>query len=170
MATVMSYNSGPINEGFAHMPARHGTKTTILNLFVETFFAVLPLIVLGAVWPQPGEPHPESFWSGPEWSMTSCILYGLTLARLLQGAVFAANRSRDSFGGDMQEVAASYAALFLFPLLGVIVSVILISKSMQHPETWQSMLLCMLNLGAAILSFVVLGGHGIKVAEGGKEQ
>jgi hypothetical protein len=151
------------------MPGRHGTKTTVLNLCVEMFFAVLPLIVLGAVWPHSGERHPESFLSGPELSMTSCILYGLTLARLLQGAVFAANRSRSSSAIDMQEVAASYAALFLLPLLGTILSVILIGKSMQSAGTWRLMLLCSLNLATAILIFLILGGHGLKLAEGGDE-
>lgn len=151
------------------MTPRHRTKTTILNLLVETFFAVLPLIVLGAVWPRAGENHPESFWSGPELSMTSCILYGLTLARLLQGAVFAATRSQDTSIIDMHEVAASYGALFLLPLLGVIVSVILIGKSMQFSGNWHSVLLCSVNLVAAVFAFLIFGGHGIKVAEGNDE-
>ena len=146
-----------------------GTKTTILNLFVETFFAVLPLIVLGAVWPDPGDRHPESFWSGPEMSMTSCILYGLTLARWLQGAVFAANRRRASPGNNTHEVAASYAALFLLPLLGVILSVILIGQSVQSSGSWKVVATHIMNLLAAIIAFFVLGGHGIKLAEAGGE-
>jgi hypothetical protein len=147
-----------------------GTKTTILNLFVETFFAVLPLIVLGAVWPDPNERHPESFWSGPELSMTSCILYGLTLARWLQGAVFAANRRRAASDKDTHEVAASYAALFLLPLLGVILSVILIGQSVQSSGTWKGTAIHIMNLVAAIMVFFVLGGHGIKLAEEGGER
>jgi hypothetical protein len=145
------------------------TKTTILNLFVETFFAVLPLIVLGAVWPNPQERHPESFWSGPELSMTSCILYGLTLARWLQGAVFAAGRRQPDSDQDTDEVAASYAALFLLPLLGVILSVVLIGQSVHSSGTWTIVAIQILNLIAAILAFFVLGGHGIKLSEGGGE-
>jgi len=147
-----------------------GTKTTILNLFVETFFAVLPLIVLGAVWPDPGQHHPESFWSGPELSMTSCILYGLTLARWLQGAVFAATRRRATSDKNTHEVAASYAALLLLPLLGVILSVILIGQSMHSSGTWRVIAIHIINLVAAIMAFFVLGGHGIKLAEGEGER
>jgi hypothetical protein len=141
------------------------TKTTILNLFVETFFAVLPLIVLGAVWPGPDERHPESFWSGPELSMTSCILYGLTLARFLQGAVFAATRHRSSTDKNTHEVAASYAALLVVPLLGVIVSVILIEQSVYSSSTWLGITVRIIALVVAILVFFVLGGHGIKLTE-----
>ena len=148
------------------MPQKHGTKTTILNLFIETFFAVLPLVVLGAVWPLPSKEHPESFWSGPEMSMTSCILYGLTLAKLLQGAVFAANHLPSNSRKDMHEVAASYAALFLLPLLGAIVSVILIGKTVESHEGWTTMLCAVINLVCAVLFFMILGGHGLQRTEG----
>lgn len=149
------------------MLGRHRTKTTILNLLVETFFAVLPLIVLGAVWPSAAEAHDESFWSGPELSMTSCILYGLALARFLQGAVFVASRSRQAEDGEMERLAASYAVLLLLPLLGVILSVVLIGRSVHTPGDWKLTALYIVNLFAAILAFFLLGGHGIKHAEGG---
>jgi len=139
-----------------------GTKTTILNLLVETFFAILPLIVLGTA--GPGEAHTDRFWAGPEVSMTSCILYGLTLARWLQGAVFAANKATSN--QDTHAVAASYSALLLFPLLGVIISVILIGHSFHSSGSWKIITVQILNLAAAIVAFFVLGGHGIKLAEG----
>lgn len=100
--------------------------------------------------------------------MTSCILYGLTLARWLQGAVFAASRRRVAAGKDAHEVAASYAALCLFPLLGVILSVILIEHALHPHGPWITAI-HVVNLVAAIMTFFILGGHGIKVAEMGEE-
>ena len=143
------------------MPRRHLTRTVLLHIFLEAFFALLPLVVLAAVWSHSIRSPEESFWSGPEMSMTSCILYGLTLARLLQGAVMGAGRSRSHAAGDIHEVAVVYAALVLFPLLGVIVSVILIARSMLFPSTWQSIL----NLAIAIVCMVIVGGHAIKAME-----
>jgi hypothetical protein len=136
------------------------TKTALLNLLVETFFAVLPLFVLSAVWTRPSASQDNVFWYGPEVSMTSCILYGLSLARLLQGAVFAGRKSHSN--GDIHQVAAGYAFLLLFPLFGVIVSVILISKSMQFPVPNRSIA----NLAIAVFCFIILGGHGVKLTEG----
>ena len=149
---------------FRGMP---GTKTTILNLFVETFFAVLPLIVLGTAWPGAEEHHPDSFWAGPELSMTSCILYGLTLARWLQGAVFAAHRGHQAADRNTHEVAASYVALLLVPLLGVILSVVLIGRSVHSDGTWRIIVPQLANLLGAIIAFFILGGHGINLIEAG---
>jgi hypothetical protein len=98
--------------------------------------------------------------------MTSCILYGLTLARWLQGAVFAATQRRTAFENCAKEVAAGYAALFLLPLLGVILSVVLIGQSVHTPGTWGVIAVHVVNLALAIIAFFVLGGHGIKLAEG----
>ena len=98
--------------------------------------------------------------------MTSCILYGLTLARWLQGAVFAAKRHQSSTDKNTHEVAASYAVLLLVPLLGVIVSVILIEQSVHSPSSWISIAIRIITLVVAILVFFILGGHGIKLAEG----
>jgi hypothetical protein len=150
------------------MARSHGTKTTILNLCVEMFFAVLPLVVLRTVWPPPG--NTESFWSGPELPMTGCILYGLTLARQLQGAVFAAVRARGANDHDVREVAASYSVLFLLPLMGVIISVLLISKTVQGNGNWSRILMSSINLASASGFFLILGGHGLKWTEGGGEE
>jgi len=103
--------------------------------------------------------------------MTSCILYGLTLARWLQGAVFAANRRHSRAKKNPHELAASYAVLCLLPLLGVILSVLLIGQSVHSPRTsWQIIAIYLINLAAAIAAFFVLGGHGIKLAEEGAER
>jgi hypothetical protein len=98
-------------------------------------------------------------------SMTSCILYGLTLARFLQGTVFAVRQVRPDKESEIHMVAASYAALSLLPLLGVIVSVISITKSLTSPGGTGTIIFNVLLLIAAIFFFFVLGGHGIERGE-----
>lgn len=159
---------------FAH------TKNTLLALGVEIFFAVLPLLVLGAATPlrPSASPHKadnevlktdrDSFWTGPEVPMTSCILYGLTLARLLQGAASAANRERNSRSLDTLRSGAGYAALSLFPILGLISSVLLIAYSVHSPSSRLGMVQWV-NVFAGMLSFILLGGHGIRIVEAGAE-
>jgi cytochrome bd-type quinol oxidase subunit 2 len=146
------------------MALRRRAKTTTLNLLIEIFFPLLPLVVLGMVWPHATKELPESFWSGPELSMTSCVLYGLTLARLLQGAVFAGSKFRDVSLSGMREVAASYGVLLLLPLMGVIVSSIFIDRSTRFPEGHAARY--SFNLIISILLFFILGGHGANMAEG----
>jgi hypothetical protein len=102
--------------------------------------------------------------------MTSCILYGLTLARWLQGAVFAANQRQRAANKNPHELAASYAALCLLPLLGVILSVLLIGKSVHSAGSWRVITIYVVNLAAAIAAFFILGGHGIKLAEEGGDR
>ena len=59
--------------------------STFASLLVELFFAALPLFILSLTWPSKHEEHPTAFIRGPEISMTSCILYGLTLTRYYEG-------------------------------------------------------------------------------------
>ena len=90
-----------------------GVKRVLFSILIEFFFAVLPLVVLGSVWPSSEHEHPHSFWQGPEWSMTSCILYGLTLARLLQGMMVSAKRT----SGNVHTIAVGAVALAMVPLV-----------------------------------------------------
>ena len=99
--------------------------------------------------------------------MTSCILYGLTLARLLQGSVFAAKSAKADDRIDIHEVAVSYAVLALIPILGVIVSVLVIGQAVMAPSGWSIVAIQLINLVFAIGVFFVLGGHGIKHSESG---
>ena len=98
-------------------------------------------------------------------AMTSCILYGLTLARFLQGSVFAVRQARPGHEAEVHMVAASYAALSLVPLLGVIISVISISKSLNKPGGALAIAFNVTLLVVAALVFFILGGHGINRGE-----
>src|ERR1700680_2453701 len=98
------------------MPRDKSVHRILLSILIEFFFAVLPLLVLSSVWPSPGQEHPHSFWQGPEWSMTACILYGLSLARLQQGMMVAAKKTT----GNTHNIAVGTAALAMVPLAGVI--------------------------------------------------
>ena len=57
-------------------------KSTILHLLIESFFAILPLVVLGFAWPGQSKDETTTFVATPEWSLTACVFYGLALARL----------------------------------------------------------------------------------------
>lgn len=127
---------------------------TFLHLGIEIFFAVLPLFVLGSVWPGHGEKHPEGFLSSPEWSMTACVLYGLALARLQLGATLPSRTT-----GETR--ALGLAAISLLPLSGVIGSVILITQFAKGNDSVLLMMIQIANLLCAILIFVVVGGYGI---------
>jgi hypothetical protein len=146
----------------------HRSKRTILHLSVELFFAALPLIVLSSVWPEHDQPHPQSFWTGPEPSMTSCIIYGLTLARMMQGSSLTTRNAK--FGGPdntqgSEDAGIIYAFLSLIPILGVIVSVITIAKTIYVPYGWGITVFHVINLIIAASVFFVFGGHSIQRRE-----
>lgn len=84
--------------------------------------------------------------------MTSCILYGLALARL-QLAASGHN------GGATR--ALGLAALSLLPLFGVIASVILITQLAHGTDSVLLILVQIGNLLAAVALFLVMGGYGI---------
>jgi hypothetical protein len=138
---------------------------TFLHLVAEVFFAGLPLVVLGLEWPASGQTHPETFWSGPEQSMTSCILYGLTLSRLVQGAIVRGmmHPARDKQAAE--EIAASYVFMALVPLIGVIISIIIIGKTASGGAITAWLWIQTINLLLSALVFFVIGGHGIRNAE-----
>jgi hypothetical protein len=140
-------------------------RDAVLRLLIEAFFAILPLIVLGMVWPHRMRAPGESFLSLPEWSMTSCVLYGLSLARFLEGAVVAGKTSATKGNVGLRGIAAGYAVLLLAPLFGVILSVVLIEISMLYAAPKRSIL----NFVVAILCFVILGGYGLKQSERSSE-
>lgn len=134
--------------------AKRHHLSTLLHLSIELFFAVLPLFVLGAVWPEHGAKHPEQFIAGPEWSMTACVLYGLALARLQLGAVTPAREARETR-------ALGLSVLSLLPLSGVIVSVILITQFAQGNAAGLMITFQLVNLVASGFVFLVIGGYGI---------
>jgi len=129
------------------------------HILIEIFFAVLPLMVLAAFWPDHGQEHPNNFWWGPEVSITSCILYGLTVSRFTMGIIQLGPASATA-----RLMAPRAAALLLLPLLGLIVSITLIAKLSIGTDNWFLLLSQYLNLVLAILIFLLLGGYGLRAA------
>ena len=131
------------------------TKHSLMHISIELFFAVLPLIVLGAFWPGVGDSHPTNFFSGPEWSMTACILYGLSLARFQIGLA-------GNIDENAPEKGSTGAAISMLPLFGVIFSVILISKTSHGTEHFYIVIMQHINFAISIVMFILLGGYGIR--------
>jgi hypothetical protein len=141
-------------------------RRAVLHLVVEAFFALLPLIVLGSVWSHRSIGYEVSFMSLPEVSMTSCVLYGLTLTRTLEGAVAAAARIRSDASTRTRLEAAAYECLLLIPITGVIFSAIFIYMSVEQPIPRRSIA----NLVLSVLCYGILGGHGLRSAERSNEK
>jgi hypothetical protein len=123
-------------------------SVTLLHIGIELFFALLPLFVLGAMWLAPGGKHAGHFVSGPEWSMTACVLYGLSIAKLHLAA-------------SALPTPAAMSALSLVPLSGVIVSVIFIYNLVQGGDNVIPVGTQLVNLAIAIVTFFIIGGYGI---------
>jgi hypothetical protein len=134
---------------------KNRTKRSLMHITIELFFAVLPLIILGAYWPGEGDPHPTSFIRGPEWSMTACILYGLSLARFQIG--LSCNVEENA-----HEKGYTGAVISMLPLLGVILSVIFISKTSHGTVYFGIVLGQLINFVVSIVMFVLLGGYGMR--------
>jgi protein-S-isoprenylcysteine O-methyltransferase Ste14 len=94
--------------------------------------------------------------------MTACILYGLALARFLYGV---------SNSGESRTAGSSVAAISILPLFGVIVSIICISKTTQQSVPPFIEVFQYVNLVAAILVFLFLGGYGLnRIERHGKDE
>lgn len=132
------------------MGVRMNAKNSMPHLLVEIAFALLPLLVLGAFWPEHDSPHPNSIWSGPEISMIACILYGLSIARFIEGI----GRSGRAFQGG------AVSTIVIIALVGVICSIIIIAKASNGCSSmWVAMQI--FNLFASVIAFIVIGGYGI---------
>lgn len=98
--------------------------------------------------------------------MTSCILYGLGLSKLLQGSVIAAMRAgRSSPQPHVAHAAAAYGFISLVPTLGIILSVIAINQILSEGVGIGWHIFQYVNLFLAIVTFFLVGGFGIKRAE-----
>jgi hypothetical protein len=130
-------------------------KKAFARVVVEIFFALLPLLVLGANWPSDPKNHPHSFMTSPEWPMTACILYGLTVVRMLPGIRVVSENQRLSDEGVI-------SLLVILPILGVIFSVILIGKLSTATPGVMSVWFSYVNLVGSVVCFAILGGYGIR--------
>ena len=139
---------------------RADTRRVLPNLLIEIAFAVLPLVVLGASWPDAAAGRPGSFAASPGWPMTACFLYGLSLARLLPALhADAAQRKRHE--------GTAALLVTLLPLAGVIASVVLIARMAGAPVGGATLAVSVLNVVLALLCFAVFGGWGMRGDEKG---
>jgi len=135
-------------------------QKTIALVFVELFFATLPIILLGFAAAASKRPDEfGKFWSGPEWPMTSAILYGLTISRYFQGLL------RVIQSGQLTELFSErILLLILAPTGGLALSGIFLMAALDGPPLWLQ-ILDYINVFIAICLFIVLGGYGIKNAD-----
>jgi class 3 adenylate cyclase len=147
----------------AHAPRRRSGSgrrrsdhpQVLQHLLIEVFFIVLPLAALWANWSDDAMRQPHAFSAHPAWPMTACLLYGLSVVRLLPALqVGAAQRKRHE--------GTAVLLLLLLPLAGVVASVILIAKLSAPPAGDGTIVASYVNLTFALLCFAVLGGWGIR--------
>jgi hypothetical protein len=123
-----------------------------LSLVLEAFFALFPLPVLGLLWPPVEAPCRHGFMQSPEWSASAMVLFGLTIVKLFRGV------KRSGAGRGRASNADRVAALALFPLLGLVLSVVAVSRLIKEPTplaiTSQFVL-----LAAAIVVYFVFAGY-----------
>lgn len=122
-------------------------RASLINIMVELFFSVLPLIVLGIFSLQNVK---IKFVESPEWSMTACILYGLSLTRF-----------QNAMCGHVIKCDSSTSLISILPLLGVIISIILMSNIINGANSSFAIVSQFINLFISILFFIILGGYGI---------
>lgn len=93
--------------------------------------------------------------------MTSCVIYGLALSKLIAGSIVIATRNTS----EARTLSITVAVLALLLVLGIIFSTILISKLSVQTDSYIWLGLQYLNLAFSIASFVTLGGYGIRATE-----
>jgi hypothetical protein len=146
-------------------PTRKTVSNALKASFIELFFAVLPLVILGASWPSDPPYHPHSFWVGPEIPMVACIVYGLALARWLQGSVIRAAKLPVDQTARAQHMSISVVLVAIAPIFGIAFSGLLIRQTMV-PEPLCGWVIA--NYAALIISvflYVVVGGFGVFSSE-----
>jgi hypothetical protein len=132
----------------------------IVHVFVELAFALLPMLALGLMWPDHSQGHPKTFWWGPEISMISCILYGLTVSKLIVGSI-----SADRVKFDPRELASIMNFLVLVHLIGVVISMVIITTLAAHTDSLRWFIAQYINLIISVVCFVVFGGYGIRLTD-----
>lgn len=139
---------------------RQSANVTLLQVFIEYFFATLPLIVLGLS-DTLSRTGIIRFLVKPEVSVVACVIYGLTIARLLQAMPFMAKNANSN---TLEGLAAAYISLILIPLLGVAISCVMIARFDGSFSTIVVISTQISNLLVSSILFFVLGGYGINRA------
>jgi hypothetical protein len=132
----------------------------ILHVTTEAIFAVLPLVVLAIYWPDRPHGHPVSFWWGPEVSMTACILYGLTLSKLIFGSIIATRKA-----SQPHTFSAWITFLAVILVLCIIFSTVVISKLSTETDQVRWLVAQYINFAVAISLLFILGGYGIRATD-----
>lgn len=147
----------------AHAPRRRSAGTgrrrsdqphVLQLLLIEVFFILLPLAALWVNW-DAATHQGASFSHSPAWPMTACLLYGLSIVRLLPVLqAGAAQRKRHE--------GTAVLLLMLLPLAGIVASVLLIARLSSGSVGDGAVIASYVNLALALLCFAVLGGWGIR--------
>lgn len=148
----------------AHAPRRRNAGTgrrrsdhphVLQHLLIEVFFVLLPLAALWANWDTVAAHPALSFSHSPAWPMTACLLYGLSVVRLLPALqAGAAQRKRHE--------GTAVLLLMLVPLAGIVASVLLISRLSSPAAGEVAVVTSYVNLALGLICFAVLGGWGIR--------
>jgi|ERR1035438_4099546 hypothetical protein len=129
------------------MGSSPNSREAFLSVFLDVFFAVLPLPILWFCWSSATLNHSDTFIELPEISATSCVLYGLTLSRYIQSTLDGVERS-----------GPAVASFMIIPLSGVIFSVLLVARIGLGLPSCVIDAGQLLNLAAAIFTMLWLGG------------
>jgi uncharacterized protein (DUF983 family) len=141
------------------------TLSIMLELFSEIFFATVPLIIFIFVWHDKPHLHSESVFTSPEISVPSCVLYGLALARFVKNSMLDAIKGAQKRTASAEEISTRYAFVVLIPIVGLIVSTVLIIKSFNlEMSNWLNFLQ-LFNLVASMVVFFFLAGSGLETGE-----
>lgn len=129
------------------MGSSPNSREAFLSVFLDVFFAVLPLPILWFCWPPATINHSETFIELPEISATACVLYGLTLSRYIQSTLDGVERS-----------GPTVASFVVIPLTGVILSVLLVARIGLGLPSYLIDAGQLFNLVASVATMLWLGG------------
>lgn len=146
-------------------PTRKRVSNALKASFIELFFAVLPLLILGASWPTDPPYHPHSFWVGPEIPMVACIVYGLALARWLQGSVIRAAKLPVDQTARAQHMSTSVVLIAIAPIFGIAFSGLLIRQTMVPEPLCGWIIANYVSLIVSLILYIVVGGFGVFSSE-----
>jgi hypothetical protein len=88
----------------------------------------------------------------PDWSASAMVLFGLTIVKLFRGV------KRSGTGRGRASNADRVAALALIPLLGLVLTVVAVSRLIKEP-TPLAVTTQLVLLAVAILTYFVLAGY-----------
>jgi uncharacterized protein with PQ loop repeat len=134
---------------------RSPTSSVLAIIAVELFFLFLPLAIMWWYWEDHlnhTATHSPSFLESAELSMTSAVLYGLTMLKVFEST---GRRSKKPL----------LVALYLY-LLGMFVVSIISIGEVSRETTTRTAILQVANLTLGAITFFILGGRAEGNARG----